>query len=77
MSTVRHHLMATIGIGLLIGPLVAGVMIDVMSPYLKETQGYEVLWPVCAIPVLAAIPLVASLMKREREASGTVEPQPG
>ena len=67
----------TKGIGLLIGPLVAGVMIDVMSPYLEKTQGYEVLWPVCAIPVLAAIPLVASLMKREREASGRVEPQPG
>jgi MFS family permease len=67
----------TKGMGLLVGPLVAGVMIDVTSPYLKETQGYEVLWPVCAIPVLAAIPLVASLMKRERETSGTVEPQPG
>jgi len=66
----------TKGIGLLIGPLVAGVMIDAMSPYLKKTQGYEVLWPVCAIPVLAAIPLVASLMKREA-ASGRVEPQPG
>src|SRR5205085_10610943 len=60
----------TKGLGLLIGPLVAGVMIDVMSPYLKKTDGYEMLWPVCAVPVLAAIPLVATLVKREREASG-------
>jgi MFS family permease len=67
----------TKGIGLLIGPLVAGVMIDVMAPYLKKTDGYSVLWPVCAVPVLAAIPLVASLIRREAEASGTVEPQPG
>jgi MFS family permease len=67
----------TKGVGLLIGPLVAGVMIDLMSPYLKKTDGYEVLWPVCALPVLAAIPLVASLIRREAEASGTVEPQPG
>jgi MFS family permease len=67
----------TKGLGLLVGPLVAGVMIDVLSPYLKKTGGYEVLWPVCAVPVLVAIPLVASLIKREAEASGRVEPQPG
>ncbi len=64
----------TKGLGLLVGPLVAGVMIDVLSPYLKKTDGYEALWPVCALPVIAAIPLVASLI--HREASGTVEPQP-
>ena len=52
----------TKGIGLLVGPLCAGIMIDVMSPYLSKTDGYEMLWPVCAIPVLAAIPLVASLI---------------
>jgi hypothetical protein len=47
----------------------------VMKPYLSKTDGYEVLWPVCAVPVLAAIPLVASLIRSEP--SGTVEPQPG
>ncbi len=65
----------TKGLGLLIGPLVAGVMIDVLSPYFESTDGYEVLWPVCAVPVLAAIPLVASLIGVE-EPSGRVEPQP-
>ncbi len=64
----------TKGIGLLAGPLVAGVMIDVMSPYLSKTDGYEALWPVCAVPVLAAIPLVASLI--HKEPSGKPEPQP-
>jgi MFS family permease len=66
----------TKGMGLLVGPLVAGVMIDVMKPYLSATDGYEMLWPVCAVPVLAAIPLVASLIPHER-ASGNAEPQPG
>ena len=65
----------TKGLGLLIGPLVAGIMIDVTKPYLSSTDGYAALWPVCAIPVLAAIPLVASLIPHE-SASGSAEPQP-
>jgi MFS family permease len=65
----------TKGLGLLIGPLVAGIMIDVMKPYLSKTDGYGMLWPVCALPVLAAIPLVASLIPHE-SASGSAEPQP-
>jgi predicted MFS family arabinose efflux permease len=64
----------TKGLGLLVGPLVAGVMIDVLKPYLSKTDGYEALWPVCAVPVLAAIPLVASLMRSE--AAGKPQPQP-
>ena len=50
-------------------------MIDVTKPYLSSTDGYEMLWPVCAIPVLLAIPLVASLIPHEG-ASGSAEPQP-
>ena len=64
----------TKGWGLLIGPLVAGVMIDAFSPYLKKTDGYQVLWPVCAVPVLLAIPIVATLLRAE-EPSGKPEPQ--
>jgi MFS family permease len=66
----------TKGLGLLVGPLLAGVAIDAMSPYLDKTDGYEVLWFVCAAPVIAAIPLVASLIRQEESASGKVEPQP-
>jgi MFS family permease len=64
----------TKGLGLLVGPLVAGVMIDVTKPYLSKTDGYQALWPVCAVPVLAAIPLVASLIRSE--AAGKPQPQP-
>jgi maltose/moltooligosaccharide transporter len=66
----------TKGLGLLAGPLVAGVMIDVLSPYLDKTDGYGALWPVCAVPVLAAIPLVASLIDSEQSPTGKPETQP-
>ena len=65
----------TKGLGLLFGLLVAGAMIDVMKPYLSKTDGYGILWPVCALPVIVAIPLVASLIPYE-SASGSAEPQP-
>ncbi len=65
----------TKGIGLILGPLVAGGAIDALSPYLTATDGYQVLWPICALPVLAAIPLVASLVRVEP--TGRVEPQLG
>ena len=64
----------TKGWGLLFGPLIAGVLIDVLSPYLTKTDGYQALWPVCAIPVLVAIPIVASLI--HDEVRGGPQPQP-
>jgi MFS family permease len=56
----------TKGVGLLIGPLLAGVLIDITRPYLDETDGYQVLWPVLGIPILLSVPLVAALIPRER-----------
>ena len=58
----------TKGVALVVGPVVAGLAIDASSPILEQTDGYGVLWPVCALPVLAAIPLVSRL--RSAEASG-------
>jgi MFS family permease len=65
----------TKGFGLLFGPLAAGVLIDVLSPYLEATDGYQILWPICGLPVIAAIPIVASLLNVEP--SGKPEPQLG
>jgi MFS family permease len=62
---------ATKGVGLIVGPLLAGGAIDLSAPLLESTSGYRVLWPVCAIPVVLAIPLVRSL--RRAELSGTPE----
>jgi MFS family permease len=55
----------TKGFGLIIGPVVVGGAIDIFSPYLRSTDGYQLLWPLCGVPILAAIPLVASLVKHE------------
>jgi MFS family permease len=58
----------TKGVGLIVGPLLAGGAIDLASPYFEKTSGYQVLWPVCALPILAAIPLVGHLMRVESAA---------
>jgi MFS family permease len=58
----------TKGVGLLIGPLLAGALIDVLQPHLEATEGYQVLWPVLGVPILLAIPLVASLIRAESAA---------
>jgi MFS family permease len=58
----------TKGIGLLIGAPVAGLAIDFARPYLTATNGYQILWPVCALPILGAIPLLVRLMQAEAEA---------
>ena len=61
----------TKGLGLIAGPLAAGAAIDVLSPYLEATDGYQALWPICGIPILAAIPLLVRL--RRDEPSGKAE----
>jgi MFS family permease len=65
----------TKGIGLLVGAPLAGLAIDLSKSHLQATDGYQVLWPICGIPILLAIPLVASLIPHE-SASGSAEPQP-
>ena len=55
----------TKGIGLLLGPLLAGGAKDLFAPYLHATHGYQVIWPACGIPILAVIPLVAHLSRLE------------
>jgi MFS family permease len=57
---------ATRGIALLIGPSLVGVSIGVLGPLFRQTHGYGAMWPVVALPVLAAIPLVASLARVEQ-----------
>jgi MFS family permease len=55
----------TKGLGLLLGAPIAGAAIDLARPYLGATEGYQILWPVCGIGILAAIPLVYRLMRVE------------
>jgi len=60
----------TKGAGLILGPLLAGASIDLLAPYLEETRGYAALWPILAVPILLAIPLVARLRAAESAADG-------
>ena len=55
----------TKGIGLLVGAPVAGLAIDLARPYFHETNGYQVLWPICGVAILGAIPLLVRLMEVE------------
>jgi Na+/melibiose symporter-like transporter len=55
----------TKGWALIAGPLIAGVLIDVLEPHFEATQGYQVLWPFCAMLVLASIPIVAGVLRTE------------
>jgi MFS family permease len=62
----------TKGVGLLVGPLVVGAGIEVASTFLDQTQGYQAMWLLVSIPVLAVLPLVRLLSKAEDErATGT------
>jgi MFS family permease len=64
-GTITGLATTTKGIGLLIGPLAAGAAIDIFHDYFRATDGYGVIWPVVAIPVLVVIPLVALLAEAE------------
>jgi predicted MFS family arabinose efflux permease len=66
----------TKGIGLLIGAPVAGLAIDLARPYLGATNGYQILWPICGLPILAAIPLLVRLMAAEAERDAVPMPAP-
>ena len=46
-----------VGARLIVGPLIAGAAIDLTI--------YRAVWPICALPVLGAIPIVARLIRVE------------
>ncbi|HEX5225487.1 MAG TPA: MFS transporter [Solirubrobacteraceae bacterium] len=46
------------GLGVMLGPLLAGVAIDVLSPAFSSTHGYAAMWIVSAGAILASIPVL-------------------
>lgn len=58
----------TKGIGLIIGPLLGGAVVDLLRPHLGQTDGYQALWPVLGLPILLSIPLMVKLIPAERRA---------
>jgi MFS family permease len=46
------------GIGVMLGPLLAGVAVSVFQGPLSGTHGYAAMWLVCSVSILASVPLV-------------------
>jgi MFS family permease len=69
-GTVSGLATTTKGAGLIIGPLLAGGVIDLLRPHLETTHGYQALWPVLGLPIVASIPIVARLWRAEKAADG-------
>ena len=63
----------TKGLALLGALLVVGPLIDVSEPHLEATQGYQILWPFCALLVVASIPIVARVWREEERAEPATE----
>jgi MFS family permease len=55
------------GVGIGLGPLLAGVAISVLSGPFSGTQGYQAMWGVCAAAVLTSLVFVRRLRRRTAE----------
>jgi len=53
---------------------IAGLAIDLSRTWLHATHGYQIVWVVCGVPILAAIPLVYRLMRVEAAQPATRNP---
>jgi MFS family permease len=58
----------TRGIGLLAGPPIVGLTIDLSESTLAATHGYAAMWVVVALPVLLVTPLLRGLADDENGA---------
>ena len=56
---------ASRGVGVMLGPLLAGVAISIGSGILSSTEGYASMWLVCGAAALAAVPLIQHVEPRE------------
>jgi MFS family permease len=46
------------GIGVMLGPLLAGVAVMALKNVLSSTHGFAAMWLVCAVSILVSVPLV-------------------
>jgi MFS family permease len=64
------------GVGIMLGPLLAGLAITVMRPLLSSTHGYAAMWLVCGASVLLSAAFMGPIrdreaqLRRERNRSG-------
>jgi predicted MFS family arabinose efflux permease len=52
------------GLGTAFGPLLAGVAIQVLASPLSATKGYQAMWGVAAVAILASVPLLRRVAER-------------
>lgn len=52
------------GIGIALGPLLAGVAVSVLSGVFSSTEGYQAVWGVCAAAILLSLAFVGRLRRR-------------
>jgi len=56
------------GIGTALGPLLAGLAISAGHSALSGSQGFQAVWGVCSLAILASLPVLRRLRRQEREA---------
>ena len=61
------------GIGTALGPLLAGIAIEVLHTPFSSTQGYAAMWLVCGGAILLSVP---PLMRLRRLAGHVIDPPP-
>jgi MFS family permease len=55
------------GIGILLGPLLAGLAITTLRPLLTSTHGYAAMWLVCGVAILASLAFMKPIQRREAQ----------
>lgn len=63
------------GVGVLLGPIVAGASIDLLEPVFESTQGFAAMWLVAGLSILLSIPLMRKIAPAKR-AAGVKAPAP-
>jgi MFS family permease len=51
------------GVGLVLGPVLAGTAVQVLAPWFADTRGYAAIWLVAAVAVLLSLGPVARLVR--------------
>jgi hypothetical protein len=52
-------------------PIAAGGAMDIFGRYFEATNGYQLLWPILGIPIIAVIPLVRHMCRVEASGMAT------
>ena len=68
-GTISGLATTTKGFGLIIGPIAAGAAMDIFGRYFESTDGYQLLWPLLSVPILAGDPARAEALLRRAECS--------